>query len=51
MTKMLDGDDMTVEEFMAFLEKLEKEGPIPARQSEEEAEASWQRYKKDHNIQ
>lgn len=37
---MLDGKPMTQVELLAFLERLEEEGPIPAEQTEEEAEAS-----------
>lgn len=48
---MLDGKPITQVELLAFLERLEEGGPIPAEQTEEEAEASWQKYKKDNNIE
>lgn len=48
---MLDGKPMSQAELLAWLDDMEKNGPIPAGQSEEEAEDSWQKYKKEHNIQ
>lgn len=49
--RVLDGKPMTSKEFLAFLDDLEKNGPIPAGQSDEETEAAWKRLKGETNGQ
>ena len=48
---MLDGKPMTQAELQAWFDEMGKNGPIPAGQSDAEAEKSWQTYKKAHDIQ
>ncbi|MDD6608607.1 MAG: hypothetical protein PUE97_02680 [Subdoligranulum variabile] len=48
---MLDGKPMTQAELLAWFDEMEKNGPVPAGQSDSEIEKSWQAYKKAHNIQ
>lgn len=48
---VLDGKPMTSKEFLALLDDLERNGPIPAGQSDEEAEAAWKRFKGEANGQ
>lgn len=43
---MLDGEPLSWEEFFYRLEH-----PVPAGQSDEEVEASWQKYKEEHGIE
>ena len=48
---LLDGPPMTNDERQQLMDALREGYSVPAGQSEEAVERSWEEYKKQHNLQ